>query len=161
MSKDKNSVTRTRFRYYFIKLSSILLAILPLFIFALVKWDYIFAVKEKEATKVFSNMIGFVFLLIFIGLIVLKKTKFLKGIGGFWLITLILYCFKTLDVSFLYSIALWASVGMSISKLFDMLITNEIKEKLTNLKSAEINRQVNQENTDAIIGAIKEINGRG
>ena len=161
MSKDKNSVTRTRFRYYLIKVASIFIAILPLLIFTLVKWNYIFAVKEQEATKVLSNMIGFVFLLIFIGLIVLKKTKFLKGVGGFWLVTLILYCFKTLNVSFLYSIALWASVGMSLSKLFDMLITNEMKEKLTNLKSAEINKQVNQENTDAIISAIKEINGRG
>ena len=161
MSKNKNSVTRTQFRYYLIKLISILIAIFPLFIFALVKWNYIFAVKEQEAGKVLSNMIGFVFLLIFIGLIVLKKTKFLKGIGGFWLVTLILFCFKTLDVSFLYSIALWASVGMSLSKLFDMIITNEMKEKLTNLKSAEVSKQVNQENTDAIISAIKEINGRG
>ena len=161
MSKNKNSVTRTRFRYYLIKLISILIAIFPLFIFALVKWNYIFAVKEQEAGKVLSNMIGFVFLLIFIGLIVLKKTKFLKGVGGFWLVTLILFCFKTLDVSFLYSIALWASVGMSLSKLFDMIVTNEMKEKLTNLKSAEVSKQVNQENTDAIISAIKEINGRG
>ena len=67
MSKNKNSVTRTRFRYYLIKLISILIAIFPLFIFALVKWNYIFAVKEQEAGKVLSNMIGFVFLLIFIG----------------------------------------------------------------------------------------------
>jgi hypothetical protein len=161
MSKDKNSVTRTRFKYYLIKATSILIAIIPLLIFAIVKWNYIFAIEEKEATKVLSNMIGFVFLLIFIGLIVLKKTKLLKGVVGFWLVTLILYCFKTLDVSFLYSIALWASVGMTLSKAFDLLITNELKEKLTNLKQANINKEVNQENTDAIINAIKEINGRG
>lgn len=154
----KNSVTKTRFRYYLIRVASLFIAILPLLIFTIIKWNYIF--KTEKIDKL-SNIFGFFFLLIFIVLIVLKKTKFLKGIGGFWLVTLILYCFKTINVSFLYSIALWSSVDMSISKLFDLLITNEMKEKLTNLKQASLNKEVNQDNTDAIISAIKEINSRG
>ncbi len=157
MSKEI-SKTKTKFKYYLLRLCSFLIAIIPLFIFMLVKWNYIFEIKQ--AAK-FSNLLGFVFLMIFIALIVLKKTQFLKGIGGFWIVTLILYCFKNINITFLYSIALWASVGMTLSKIFDIFITNEMKDKLQAVKTAEVNKEVNQANTDAIIEAIKEINGRG
>lgn len=157
MSKEI-SKTRTRVRYYLLRMCSFLIAIVPLFIFTLVKWNYIFEIKQ--AAK-FANLLGFVFLMIFIAMIVMKKTQFLKGVGGFWIVTLILYCFKNIDISFMYAIALWSSVGMTLSKIFDVFITNEMKDKLEAVKTAEVTKQVNQANTDAIIDAIKEINGRG
>lgn len=151
---------KTKINYGLIKIASFVLALLPLFIFTLVKWKYIFGSEVKEKA-VFTNFIGLIFLIIFIALIVLKKTKILKGIGGFWFVTLILYCFKNIDISFLYSIALWSSVGMSLSKLFDIMITSDYKDKLQSIKNAEINKEINQSNTDALISAINNINGRG
>lgn len=135
------------------------LALLPLIIFIITRWNQYLGTKEVNTVK-FTNLIGFIFLMFFLGCIILKKTQILKGVVGFWTVTIILYCFKYC-INDIVPIAFWSSVGMTLSKL----ITNPFVEKWKKIVDgtiiAEIQNVYQEKNTNKIVEAISKLNARG
>lgn len=151
------TLTKAKIRKVIWQVADILLAVLPLVIFIITRWNKYLGVTNKNTL---TNIIGFVFLMFFLCCILMKKTELLKGIVGFWVVTVILYCFRHI-INDICPIALWSSVGMTASKFITNPFVEKWKRLVLSYENAEVQNVYNESNTNLIVEAIKSLNGRG
>lgn len=138
-------------KYKYFKNKYILFLILQ-FVTLILPFAVLFIVKRKEYfTK--ANGIdlsaGLILSLILLVLILSKKTKILKGAGGYVAITLLAFLFRTIinDLVLILSVGL---VGVLVSQIFTMF-TNKYKKICDAFKKAVINKEtLNSEETLAL-----------
>lgn len=111
-------------------------AILPLLILAIIKWDIYFGTKTT-----FSNMVGFTLLGGFIALILSKKTEILKGAWGFIAFFIVCYSLRAI-LNDLVLISGIACVGVITSSLWTTPKKNKWDKLREKKENAEINANV-------------------
>lgn len=108
-------------------------AILPILILAVFKWDDYFSTKTT-----FSNIIGFGMIGAFVGIILSKKTEMLKGAWGFYFFFITVYALRAImtDIVLISGIA---CIGVTISTLWTSPKKKKWESRRDKTESAEIN----------------------
>jgi hypothetical protein len=132
------------------RIIDIIAALLPITVLGIIQRDVYFA----KGTG-WSNGIGISMLGVFVGLIISKKTSILKGVGGFWFITLILWCLRNIIADMLV-ISFCATIGYTASVLF----THRKVIKWEKIKDKKETSDINAEALGEVVEKIIARSGR-
>jgi hypothetical protein len=119
----------------------------PLVIWGIIQRDVYFATGMG-----LSNGIGIAMLGGFIGLIIAKKTAFLKGVGGMIAITTILFCLRAI-ITDLVVISALATAGMGVSSAW----TSRKKIKWVRIRDKTETAEINKVATESVVQGVIEI----
>lgn len=110
-----------------------IVAIFPILLLAIFKWDDYFSTKTT-----FSNIVGFTMMGALVGIILSKKTEMLKGVWGFYFFFIIVYTLRAImtDIVLISGIA---CIGVTISALWTSPKKKKWESRRDKTESAEIN----------------------
>lgn len=126
-----------------------IIAILPILLLAVIKWDEYFTTKTA-----FNNVVGFGMLGAFVGIILSKKTEILKGVWGFYAFFITAYALRVL-VTDIVLISGVACIGVTISALW----TNPKKKKWESKRDKEETAEINANAFSKMFKQQKESEG--
>lgn len=120
-------------------------ALMPILFLAIIKWNEYFSTKTA-----FNNIVAFVMIGAFVGIILSKKTEILKGVWGFYAFFITAYALRSI-VTDIVLISGVACIGVTVSALW----TTPKKKKWEKLKDKTENAEIN---ANTIMNLFKQQN---